>query len=258
MEQTIKGNKMNRDHETEEYRFNEQAHLHELNVDGKWKALTGVTTILSVISKPALIQWAANMAIDYIKEKLSYVMEEGIDEETAMKRAIEVMADAKVAHRKKKESAGDWGTDIHSKVESFIKDTIAGKESDVDEKIKSFVEWSHKENIKYLSTEKHVYSKSMWVGGIADFICEIDGKLFVGDVKTSSNIYPEHFIQASAYAEMLKEMGNPAVDGVIIVNLDKKGGFKVEKMFNPVRYFEAFKCALGLYRFTEELKTLTK
>ena len=40
------------------YQFSEEGHLHIL--DGK--ALTGVTTILGVIAKPALIQWSADEA----------------------------------------------------------------------------------------------------------------------------------------------------------------------------------------------------
>lgn len=255
---------MNRDHETEEYRFNESEHLHELNVDGKWKALTGVTTVLSVISKPALVQWSANEAVKFVQAGLT---EEILQDKT---KFLDFLDEAKVAHKKKKETAGEAGTKVHEEIEWMIEESINNRggifsESFIQPKdglyskqAELFYKWALENKVRFISAEKHVYSKSMWVGGIADFICEIDGKLFVGDVKTSSNIYPEHFIQASAYAEMLKEMGSPAVDGVIIVNLDKKGGFKVEKMFNPVRYFEAFKCALGLYRFTEELKTLTK
>jgi len=53
-----------------EYRFNKEKHLHELLVDNKWKSLTGCTTILGILSKPMLIQWSANMAVEYIKGEL--------------------------------------------------------------------------------------------------------------------------------------------------------------------------------------------
>ena len=59
---------MDRTTKTEEYRFDEEGHKHELLKDGEWKPLIGVTTALSVISKPALIQWSANMAVAYVQD----------------------------------------------------------------------------------------------------------------------------------------------------------------------------------------------
>ena len=46
------------------FKFNKEEHYYEL--DGK--RLYGVTTVLGVIAKPALIPWAVKMAIDYIKD----------------------------------------------------------------------------------------------------------------------------------------------------------------------------------------------
>ena len=44
------------------FTFNKEEHYYEL--DGK--RMYGITTILGVIAKPALIQWAANMAVEYV------------------------------------------------------------------------------------------------------------------------------------------------------------------------------------------------
>lgn len=253
---------MDRNFQNKEYRFNEKKHLHELLVaEDDWRPLTGVTTVLGVINKPALIQWSANMTVEWLRINAPKSGEAFIVTEVHLN-------EAKVAHRKKKESAGTWGTEIHSRVEQLINFWIENKEgfasneiigSDDEIVVKAmnhFIDWAIANKVRFLASERHVYSKDMFVGGIADIVCEIGGKLYIGDIKTSSGIYPEHFIQASAYAEMLREMGAPQADGVIVINLNKTGGIEVSTAYNPKRYFEAFKSALNIYRLMEELKKL--
>ena len=266
------------------YTFNKEKHVHAL--DGK--PLTGVTTILSVIAKPMLIQWAANMACDYISnyvaEKWSNSYEAGSD--TYLAELLPVLKEARTAHRKKKEAAGDWGTDVHSFVEQAIKKSMAvsgeflyenfndansdefhtqGVNEKIQEVFNHFCNWANQNKVKFLASEKNVWSEKMWVGGICDIICEIDGKRYVGDIKTSSGIYPEHFIQASAYAQMLTEMKeyepnqNPefetAFDGVVIINLKKDGTFDYQYNYDVEGNFNCFKAALTLYR---HLNAITK
>lgn len=258
------------------YEFDEKAHLHTL--DGK--PLTGVTTVLSVIAKPALIQWAANMACDYIEEKLMFETD-WLNVHKA--DFANLLKEARTAHKKKKESAGTHGTEVHSLIESHINKIIEHFDgyakslrlyTEQNPSVVKFIEWAKENDVKFLASEKHVYSRLMWTGGICDIICEIDGKRYVGDIKTSSAIYPEHFIQASAYAEMLKEMGDykdehepmfptalileklkkPAFDGVVIINLDKKGGFDVKFNYDLEGNLNCFKAALTLYRHLIEVK----
>ena len=63
--------KMNNIPETGFY-FDEEKHRYYL--DGK--QMTGVTTILGVLAKPALIQWAANMAIDSVRGQVAKIATE--------------------------------------------------------------------------------------------------------------------------------------------------------------------------------------
>lgn len=272
------------------YAFDEKNHLHTLN----GKPLTGVTTVLSVIAKPALIQWAANMACDYMFERIKETSEiiDGDYIKLYGDQLAGIIENARKAHKKKKESAGTHGTEVHSEIENIINEAIKGDGTIqnwkgsyvIDNKAKGiiqFITWAQLNKVKFLASEKHVYSKSMWVGGICDIVCEIDGKRFVGDIKTSSAIYPEHFIQASAYAEMLTDMGETPkeclsgcgcanetsyhegaqcnfqsvnFDGVVIINLDKKGGFDVKFNYDLEGNLNCFKAALTLYRHLIEVK----
>ena len=151
------------------------------------KPLTGVTSVLSVIAKPSLIQWAANEAVNYIEKILS---------ETIAGKEIDwasVLQEARVAHRRKKEEAGMKGTGVHLLIEEMIKGVIGVDEYEFREsanpQIRHFIEWCVKNKVKFLASEKIVYSESLWLAGTLDFICEIDGKKYICYLKTNSGIF---------------------------------------------------------------------
>ena len=250
---------MDRNIETKEYRFNEQRHLHQLLVDGEWKNLTGCTTVLSVLAKPALIQWSANMAVEYIKNTLPNTDPTIHTGDITIHRSDfeKILEEAKTAHRKKKEKAGDLGTQIHAEVESIIKQAIQATDGLVapqegSPQINHFVKWAIDNKVKFLETEKCVYSKSLFLGGIVDIICEIDGQLWIADIKTGSGIYPEMFAQCSGYNLMLDEMGYPQIAGHIILNLKKTGEFDEKRSISTEDSKKLFLACLDIYRLQEK------
>lgn len=228
------------------FAFDKGKHIYTL--DGK--PLTGVTTILKVIAKPALIGWAANKVAEYIRTNCEVDPEDGVyyvsPEELEM---------AKNAHVKSKEDAGAAGTEVHEIIEGLIKNAIENNDGFLTEKshensqVNNFLVWANGVNIKFLESEKRLYSTKYWYAGTADIICEIDGKKYIGDIKTSSGIYPEYFIQGTAYAHAAQEMGlYDDFHGVIIINLKKKGGIEVKQNFDMEGNFDCFIAALTLYR----------
>jgi hypothetical protein len=229
--------------------FNEEAHVYVL--DGK--PLTGVTTILGVIAKPALIQWSADMACNYVREKT-------IDIQFGFSiQALEtILTEARLAHRKKKESAGTIGTEAHKQIENFIKGKPFDEMTDqVKSMVDQFIAWAKEHNVKFLESEKRLFSKEHWYAGTVDFVAEIDGKVWIGDIKTSSGIYPEYFFQTAGYQLALQENGEyPEIEGHVIVNIKKDGSkFEIEKSYGYQQSVEAFKAALTIYRAQEALKT---
>ena len=237
------------------FKFNKEEHYYEL--DGK--RLYGVTTVLGVIAKPALIPWAVKMAIDYIKDNCK---------QDELMRYLVHLADldtAKSAHRKKKEDAGAKGTDAHETIEELVKYVITNRggffsayeESDNDQ-VKNFIKWARDNSVKFLASEKQLYSESAWVAGTTDMVFEMKGKKYVGDVKTSSAIYPEHFYQMAAYRMMLEEMGETGFDGSVVIRIGKDGKFNEDK---DVQYrydyktdLEAFLGALAIFKAGETYK----
>lgn len=247
---------MNRDIETKEYRFNETKHLHELLVDGKWKSLTGCTTILGVLAKPALIQWSANMAVQYVKDNAK-ISPEGLYELTEA-----VLDEAKTAHRKKKEKAGDWGTEMHAWVELCINGLIDGteppelpKDEFQAENAKTFLKWVADNKVKFIASERAIYSRSLFLGGIVDIICEINGEVWLADIKTSSGIYFEAFWQMAGYQIMLEEMGTKKpIKGHIVLNLKKDGKFEEKRSVSMDDCKKGFLACVDIYRIQEKIK----
>lgn len=211
--------------------------------------MTGVTTILSVIAKPALIQWSANEAVKYVRNEWTAGVgysDESIDL---------ILKEAKSAHRKKKEDAGLRGTDIHAEIEAIIKLAIASHEGYIngiihaDEMVSKFIGWAKENNVKFLSCEQQVYSEKYWIAGTYDFLCEINGKKLVGDIKTSSGIYGrEYFAQCAGYRLMLEEHGETGFEGSVIVRLGKDGSFEEKYSLDYETDRKLFLACLDVYR----------
>jgi len=233
-----------------EFTFNEKTHRYYLN----GKAMTGCTTVLGMIAKPALISWSARMASEYVLENLKDLND-----------LEEVCEAAKNAHRMKRDKAAESGTDIHAVIEERIKDAIKntngiinGHDVNEEKQVSNFVEWTMNNKVKFLESEKRVYhgDKDKWYAGTLDFLCEIDNDRYIGDIKTSSSIYSrEPFAQCAGYRHALEycepELAK-GIQGSIIINIKKNGTFDEDKDVYLSTYYEddlkLFLSALEIYR----------
>jgi len=240
-----------------EYRFDDKKHLHTLG----GKPLTGVTTVLGVVSKgDGLIQWSANEAIKYVFEH----SEERYNEEDEVCRLITFseLAAAKTAWKITRDTAGTQGTDVHALIEEIIKDSIKNSDGFIrtgknpNQQVQNFIDWSIHNRIKFLESEKNIWSEELWIGGIVDFVCQIGDDVFVGDIKTSKQIYPTNYWQTSAYQFCLQEMGlYPKIKGFKVIRLGKDGSFEVGENYAYDDNISGFKSALNVYR---KLNLITK
>lgn len=244
------------------FHFNEEAHLYVL--DGK--PLTGVTTILGVIAKPALIQWSADEAVKYLGWDKKYV---GAQVDTYLEfvnfwtenikdlnadQFFDKLCEARVQHAKRKTAAGTIGTDVHAEIERLVKNAIENNNGKINNEnlnpmINNFCKWAMENDIKFLESEKRLYSKEYWYAGTCDLVFEKDGKKFVGDIKTSSGIYGrEFFFQMAAYQIGLEENGEKDFFGSTVVRCGKDGSFEVKDSFDLESDKAGFLAALKLYR----------
>ena len=214
-------------------------HIYTLN----GKPLMGITSVLSVIAKPALIGWAARKAVEYIQDHFQGELTE------------ELLEEAKCAHSDIAGEAAERGTVIHKGIETYINDCInmtLGEAMNVkvveDSCVQKFIDWAVSNKIKFIESEKKMYSKKLWLAGTCDIIFEKDGKRYIGDVKTYAKIWDRvPFAQMAGYALMLEEMGQK-IDGGCIININKETNELTEKWsYVPEEDKKFFLAALTIY-----------
>lgn len=238
------------------FHFDEENHLYFFDQ----KPLSGVTSVLSVIAKPALIAWASNENTRLLKEKAL------VDLSGNLVISPELLEEARTAHARKKDKAAQQGTDVHSLLEITIRGAIINGGYITEdyrgdnEQVRKFIEWAKEKRVKFFESEKRLYSLTHWVAGTCDFTCEIEGRRYVGDIKTTSGIYDlTPFLQVGAYRLMLEEMGEKEFVGGVIVRLGKDGSFEVrERLHTENGDGRAFLSALSLYRAMENYKLENK
>lgn len=227
--------------------FHFDAATHSYFLDGR--PMTGVTTILGVLGKPALINWAAKMATEYVGGKwMANIAYSGGE-------IAQVLEEARVAHTRKKEDAAQKGTDLHALVEEYVrgcieanngKPMLAYREAD---KIGQFIDWAIKENVRFLASERRMYSKKLFVAGTVDIVFEKDGKTYIGDIKTYAKIWDRvPFFQAAGYGLMLTETERKEIAGYCILRLSKDGTFEALWGFDTKGDTDAFLACVTIYR----------
>lgn len=221
---------------TKEFKFHAGRHMYTL--DGK--PLMGVTSVLGVIAKPALIGWAARMAADYVLENLK-----------DMDNLEQVCELAKNAHARKRDEGAEKGTDIHAWIEEWIagKNPEMPKDEGPRKQIEEFLKWATENKVEFLESEKRMYSEKHWIAGTCDAIAMIDGKKYVVDFKTQSKMWDKTpFLQMAGYRIMLEEMGEKDYEGGCVVLLPKEGGLETHYSYDYDTDKEGFLAALKLYK----------
>ena len=194
------------------------------------KLVPGVTKIIGILDKPALVQWAANMAAEYIGAQLFGEAARPVTEIPA------ILNEAKTAHRKLSKSATDIGKEVHSFAERALVEQRVKlpKDPQTRKGCEAFLTWLHATDMKPINVERMVFSRMHYYAGTCDFFGHINGELCVMDLKTSSGLYREMPIQLAAYAVALQEETGERIDHAWIVRLDKKSG-KCEPLYIPMR-----------------------
>lgn len=225
------------------YVFDTKRHVHSYN----GKALYGTTSVLQNWGNPsALISWAANQAVDAIERGESH-------------------EEARKAHLKVRDAAGDKGKEVHALLEESLNKWIEAKEMvlSVDPVVNAVLEWMRSEGYTPIRSEVSVYNLELWYGGIFDAVVEKEGKRYILDFKTSGSVQTKFFYQCGAYSLAIKDMKKEAeIGGAIIVHIPRG------KSFNPehnvyVRYDigqleQAFKDILAVYKLDQEVSKLIK
>lgn len=226
--------------ESKGYSFNAARHIH--TYDGK--NLHGVTSVLKMWGDPgSLIGWAANQAVDAI--------ERGESPEEARK-----------AHLKVRDAAGDKGKEVHALLEESLNKWIAegSMQLTVDPVVNSVLEWMRSEGYTPIKAEINLYSTEMWVGGICDLIAEKEGKKIIFDFKTSGTVQTKYFYQLAAYNLMYREMFGDSAFSCAIIHIPRGKSFSVDKnlywRYDMGELEQAWLGILKTYKTDKELQKL--
>jgi hypothetical protein len=223
------------------------------------KVIPTVTGILSIINKPALVNWSANIACDTIKS--SWDPGKSYDE-----LEIHAIIEAgRKAHFNKKVEAGNLGSFVHKWVEQYIKgeNPTMPVNEELQDSIKRFLSWVEKHQVKFLASEQVIFSKRYKYAGTFDFICTMQGKpnLYMGDLKTSNGIYDEYFLQTSAYRYARhEEFPDERYTGQLIIRVGREGELEFAVIRDKITYqnmFRGFLAAQNLFLTMEALKSFT-
>ncbi|MDY0388540.1 MAG: hypothetical protein RBT65_15740 [Methanolobus sp.] len=231
--------------------FYEASHRYMVSIkNGKeWskpERAQGVTTFTHIIDKSQpLLYWAA----DLCRTHLVTIIEDG------GKIRIKDIEEASWKYRERKEEAADLGTQVHALAEEYIKAKLTRKPEpkvnpeEYDDRVfrgyLAFLDWVKQHGVKFIASEKPVYSMTHGYVGTLDVIFTLKEEghkiQHIGDFKTSKfreikkkvegrwktvdiAPYQEHRFQVSAYQAADQEESKVKYGSKWIMYFSKEDG----------------------------------
>lgn len=193
------------------------------------KPYVSVTNVLSVISKPGLQFWYGKMVYQAVIKDPSLGQQEAL--------AVPGIESGKAKAR---------GTDVHKVVELYEmhrKGDVVVPEH-MEGYYKALCKWFDDTEVKIEWHEKTLISHKYQYAGTADLLVKKGKENWLIDIKTGKEIYPEAFLQLSAYKQALEEEGTK-VDRIGVLLLRDTGNYKFEIGVYSLRSFLAAKFLWG-------------
>ncbi len=192
----------------------------------------GVTTVLQVLNKPALVKWANNLGL------------QGIDSSKFRDKMADI---GTLAHlmildhfRQTKQNYCEYSADDIDKAENCLI---------------SFYNWVDENKVVPIDIEVQLVSELYRYGGTVDLYCFLNGVPTLIDFKTGKGIYDEYFVQVAAYRQLLKEKNKEVTQARIVrIGRDEDEGFEDCKISSIDEYWNIFFYALNIHNIKNKLK----
>jgi hypothetical protein len=213
-------------------------------IDGK--KFPSVTSILNVLNKPQLVNWAVRLTRDYIKQELFAFRH--ADSLTDLDLG-NLLAKSAAEHDRVRNAAADHGIVVHSSIASYIGNTSNVAQN--DPVIIAFRKWQESSQFVPIASERLVFSHEHGFAGTADLIGTLNGRLALLDIKTGRGVYPEYKLQLAAYAFAWGEMSGHFPE--VCMNLHVKSDFTITEAncFTATELFPLFQTFLAAKRLFE-------
>jgi len=191
------------------------------------KLYLSVTSVLTVVAKPALVSWATRVALDAVATYLS-------DRQTLTQEDLAAaLAYARTEPERLRDQTAGRGAARHERIASPARDPAATRVLD-------------RLGLEPLAYEYLVLSDRDGYAGTCDLVARApDGALAVLDWKTGG-VWPEHALQLGAYASAVEEMTGWVVAHGVVVQLRERVASVYRVDLERARC--GFRAALALYR----------
>jgi hypothetical protein len=236
---------------------------HRYKKAGEKTYLISATAVTGIIDKSRfLIPWAVGLAGTFLKQ----FIENSTTNQYTAEELLPVIDEALKQHTAKKEEAASIGDLVHAFAEAFAKSQIEGTPmpeiaDDLDERvingINAFLDWVTTHEVKFIHSEKMVYSKAHGYVGITDAVAYFNGKLLLIDYKTGKAIYNEALYQVAGYRGAYEEE-NGLLEGAMILHFDKETGNLSMHEIDDEEHNKNFKTFLACLTVKQREKELTK
>lgn len=200
--------------------------MHSIYYNSKGIEVPSVTTILKVVSKPDIVNWAHYMG--------------------KIKMDIDKILD----------TSAKFGTHVHEYIEHYLNHKTY---IPIDEELNIYrfkiainnFKWFQKDNqmIPFAMECSHSNEK---YGGTFDFYGLINDTKMLIDFKTSKKVYDTHLLQLGGYYGLIKDTYDIEAAGILIVN-DKKCELKTVRLEELQSLQEAFDYLVEFYILYHQL-----
>jgi hypothetical protein len=195
----------------------------------------GVTTVIGLLNKPALLYWAWDCGC------------KGID---YRKFADEKAAQGTLAH----EMILCHLQNMEPDTKDYTKNQIDAAEN----AFLSYLEWERGREIEPILLETPLVHEKLAYGGTFDFYGKVDGVFTVMDFKTGKAIYPEMAVQLAAYDRLIRDTQGviPLSWKILRIGRDETEGFEVKEYSREYlnNCWAIFEHLLSVYRLQKEMK----
>lgn len=209
-----------------------KSHFYDVTEKGVTERFPGVTGVLGVINKPALVPWAKKEALNSVEGALlKRLGDKGIAKILLDREWIRtILQEASKRPQQVKEDAADLGTQAHAAIDLIVRGQEPPEIPDlIKAPVDAFRQWWKYSGIEIVLGDTKVASRQYRYGGSLDALGRRGGRYVILDWKTSSGLYSEYALQVAAYAQAFYEtFGEPCTDA-IVVRFGKKLPIEFEK-----------------------------
>jgi hypothetical protein len=276
-------------------KFDKSSWSYHRVTDEGLKRVDGVTKVVHIIDKSeVLMRWAVKKAMEKLRALLvtrGYAAESGpagyewSDPSPLGLIALdELIESAKKADREELERAAETGHTAHDWIEQYIKACLEEADDRRLELLAHFpvdpraanaciaaCEWMDRHNVRWLRTERRIYSRTHNYAGTMDGLAIVDAcadpkccptafkdRLTLVDWKTSNFLYIEYLLQTAAYQFAYQEETGESIEDRWVIRLGKDDAefdpwhVEGEKLFH--QDFQGFLDCLALHRTVEGIR----